>query len=32
MPEPWIEMIQGFMTAENEAAELQQKRKSRGNK
>ncbi len=26
MPEPWIEMIVGFRTAENEAAEIQEKR------
>lgn len=32
MPEPWVEMITNFMTAENEAAELQEKRLSRGTK
>ncbi len=26
MPEPWIEMIAGFRTVENEASKLQEKR------
>jgi len=29
MPEPWIDMITGFMIAENKANELKQKRQNR---
>jgi hypothetical protein len=32
MPEPWIEMITGFISVENEASKLQEKRLNREKK